>query len=196
MDHDKPKDSQQAFTFGNFTAYLQSLGRRVTNPRAGNDPPDFLCTIDGEDWEIEVTIADARVAQVFPYHVDRARAGVDSVGTTSVWWGDVLLHESPFVAEAYVSARDDIEAEIAKRVLEKCSPGYVDRSFTNPSRTYVVIDASLFPFTTAAEAEACAARIRTNVRVPDQRLGGAFFCLAIAPHWERRHYGLDQLADH
>lgn len=188
--HDKPKEHQEAFIFKNFIGYLESLGKSVTDPRAGTNPPDFLCTIDGEQWEIEVTIADGRVAQVFPHHVTRLRAGVSSVATTSEWWAGDVPNEGPFAHDAYASARDDLKGEIAKRVLEKCSPRYVDQSFTNPSRTYVVIDASLFPFATAPESDTYAAGVRAHVTVPDDRLGGVYFCLAIAPKWDRRHYGL------
>lgn len=189
---DKPKEHQEAFTFNNFMAYLESVGVGVNAPGPAANPPDFTCVIAGERWEIEVTIADGRVAELFPLHVARLRAGVGSVATTSVWWADGVPTEGPFAEQPFVSARNDLEAEIAKRVADKCSPDYVDKSFTDPSRTYVVIDASEFPFATADEADAYAAGVRAHVRVPDNRLAGVYFCLAIAPGWDRRHYRLDR----
>lgn len=179
--HEKPKDEQQGFTARNFVAFLGSRGIYATNLRRGADPPDFTCTISGVDWSIEVTLADARLPEVFPAHVERVRSGVPSMTTTSANW-DLA---APLYVDPFVSARNDLKGEIRRRVDDKCGI-----TFAHPARTYVVIDASLFPFASVAQAESFAAEVRAEVRVPGgSRLAGVYFAL-VMPDWSRRHYAL------
>jgi hypothetical protein len=139
--------------------------------------------------EVEVTLADRRVAETFKAHATRLRNGLSSLATSSVWWLDGLPDYHETHGEPYVSARNELGVQIHQRVETKCSRAYVDRSFANPSRGFVVIDASIFPYPSLEHATRFATKVANSQRV-DGRLAGVFLCLAVAPAWTRHHFAL------
>ena len=181
--HDKAKNDQEEFTARNFVRHLASVGIKATSLRRGGDPLDFFGTIAGEQWAIEVTLADARMPEVFADHRARLDAGTSfSVATTSAAWG-----RGPLYSDPVVSARNNLADEISARLFDK-----LQIDFADAARTYVVIDASAFPFASEAEADSFAGVVRAELCLPHAcRLAGVRFVLAL-PGFLRRHYALNR----